>query len=134
MPVLEIPAELTRELRRAAVDMYSCALDRAHGPTIDHLHNAEGADRSSWETARVAVRDAERTLSLIGDDLTTSERLELTLADDDCVLMALLIEAATRLATAPLGMDPEPDDVVRAGATIEKLRALRTEDPLAVAA
>ena len=123
MQVLEIPAELTHELRRAAVDVYSAELDRAHGLAIKRLRGEDDVD--GWLESRAAVRDAGATVSLIGDDLSGADAVEIMLDDRARELLDRLIGEMLIMSSGSLGIDPEPDDVVKAAKLIEQLRVLR---------
>lgn len=126
--VLEIPAGLTQVLRRGAVDLYAAELDRAHDRATSYMESPD--EMGAWTETRAALRDADATLTLIGDDLASDDGVEIMLDNRACQLLdRLLDEMVVMTSTSLKPFDPEPDDIVKAARLIEQLQALRAELP-----
>jgi signal recognition particle GTPase len=131
--LLTIPAELTPLLRRAAIDRYQVACERAAPVAHECLKSEEIRERSLDELlvdllrARIAVRTAEDLIEMLADDVETEEEhtAEFDSVREHEALLALIddaIEEACRLEN-----ENEPTTVILAGRNVAALQALRTE-------
>jgi hypothetical protein len=131
--VLTIPAALTPLLRRAALDRYQVACERA-APVAHECLKGEGIRERPLEDVlgdlsgcRIAVRTAEELIEMLADDVETEEEhtAEFESVREREALLALIDDAVEEACR--LDDENDPAAVILAGRHVEGLQALRAE-------